>query len=200
MEFQYGEESLRILIIRPGETLYDREGHIQGNLNVRLTDNGKFEAEMLADELKNEDVLQLYYAPTRSALETAQIISHILEIPMKSLDGLKNQDQGIWQGMRISDLKRSQPKVFRRLVTRPDSISPPGGEDFAEVKERVGNVIRWLLGHHHYGTIGLVICEPLASFVRCQLKSEEARNLWNYIGLHGLWEPVEIQNQELILR
>lgn len=200
MEFQYGEDNLRILIIRPGETLYDREGHIQGNLNVRLTEEGKYEAVQLAEDLQYEDVQQLYYAPTQSAEETAQIISNFLNIPMKSLNGLKNQDQGIWQGMRICDLKRSQPKVYRRLASRPDSIYPPGGEDFAEVKKRVENVIQWILRHHHTRTIGLVVCEPLATFVRCQLKSEEARNLWDYIGIHGLWEPVEVQNQELLLR
>lgn len=199
-EFQFGQETLRVLIIRPGETLYDKERCIQGNLNVRLTEEGRREARRLATDLCDEDLQRIYYAPARSAEETARIVSETLDVPRKALDGLRNQNQGSWQGMRVGDLQRRQPKVFRRWGMAPESIFPPGGEDFRDVQRRVRSALQWVLRRHRDGTVGLVVCEPMAAFVTCQLKSEEAKNLWDYIGLHGLWEPVVVGNHAFMAR
>lgn len=183
---------LRFLIIRPGETAYDIQRHIQGNLNLRLTENGQQEANRLAEEMVSENPSLIYTSPNVSALETAECIASSLQIQCKILKGLRNQDQGLWEGRRVAEIQRFQPRVYRRAANSPNSIDPPNGESFREVQKRIQTTIEWLLKRHHCGTIGLVICEPLASLFRCALKSEEAKNLWNFIGRHGLWEPVEL--------
>ncbi len=197
LEYLDDQGILRILIIRPGETNYDRERHIQGNLDLHLTENGLMEACSLANELDDENIQQIYTSPNVSALETADRIAAHLKIARKILKGLRNQAQGLWEGMRVEELQQQQPHVYRRAATEPDSIQPPGGEPFGQVRERVESAIQWILRRHRSGTIALVLCEPLASIVRCYLKSEQAKNLWDYIGNHGLWEPVEIGKNEL---
>jgi len=183
---------LRFLIIRPGETLYDIQRFIQGNLNVHLTDYGQQEAERLAEEIYPEEPEVIYTSPNVSALETAERIASSLQIQYKILKGLRNQDQGLWEGRRVEEIQRFQPRVYRCAASSPHAIEPPNGESFRQVEKRIQTTIEWLLKRHHTGTVGLVICEPLASQFRCALKSEEARNLWDFIGRHGLWEPVEL--------
>lgn len=198
MEYLDEQGILRIVIIRPGETVYDRERHIQGNLNLHLTETGQKEACELAKELDRENIQQIYTSPNASALETAERIASHLRIPRRILKGLRNQAQGLWEGMRVEELQQLQPHVYRRMAAAPNSIEPPGGEPFEQVQKRVKETLQWILKHHRSGTIGLVICEPLASMVRCYLKSEEARNLWDYIGNHGLWEPINVEKTELL--
>ncbi|MDO4569219.1 MAG: histidine phosphatase family protein [Planctomycetia bacterium] len=194
------ESILRILIIRPGETTFDEQRCIQGNLDVRLTERGRDEVQKLADDLKKEMISQIYYAPCHSAQETARDIAQELRIPKKALEGLQNQNQGLWQGMRVNELQQRQPRNYRNWAASPEAIVPPGGESFQDVTHRVQKTIQWILKRHLSGAIGLVVCEPLASIVRCRLKCEEAKNLWNYIGLHGLWEPVEVHPSQLLVR
>ena len=190
---------LRVLIIRPGETVYDIQRHIQGNLNLHLTENGQQEASRLAEEMVSENPSQIYTSPNVSALETAECIASSLQIPCKILKGLRNQDQGLWEGRRVEEIQRFQPRIYRCAANSPHAIDPPNGESFREVQKRIQTTIEWLLKRHHEGTIGLVICEPLASLFRCALKSEEAKNLWNFIGQHGLWEPVELPAGQAVL-
>lgn len=192
---EYLEEQgiFRILIIRPGETIYDRERHIQGNLDLHLTKTGQQEAHQIARELDQENLEMIYSSPNVSALETADRISAHLRIPRKILKEFRNQDQGLWEGMRVAEIQQHQPRIYRCAANAPDAISPPNGETFENVQKRIQSTIQWILKRHHSGTIGLVLCEPLASIVRCYLKSEAAKNLWDFIGKHGLWEPVEVE-------
>lgn len=191
---------LRIVIIRPGETNYDNERCIQGDLNVRLTDKGRHEVRKLAEELMAEGIRYIYSSPCEQALETAEIIARTLNIPRKRLDGLKNQNQGIWQGMRVDDLRRLQPRLYRQWAESPLSICPPEGEPLGSVSQRVETVIASLLKRHRSGIVGLVVGEPLASLVRCYLKREKVHHLWDLIGTHGRWEQVEITPELLPAR
>lgn len=183
---------LRVIIIRPGETAFDRQRHIQGNLNLHLTEHGQKEAAQIAEQLNNEQLLHIYSSPNCSAIETADRIANQLKIPSKVLESLRNQDHGLWEGRRVADIRLTQPRLYRSAVNSPQNVAPPKGEAFDEAQKRLKKAIKWILKRHRSGTIGIVICEPAASIVRCCLKSEEARNLWDFIGKHGLWEPVEI--------
>ena len=195
-----GEGELKIVIIRPGATHYDNERCIQGDLNVRLTDEGREEVRKLAEELLTEEIRYIYSSPCEPALETAEIIARVLGIPRKRLDGLKNQNQGIWQGMRVDDLRRQQPRLYRQWSVAPFSICPPEGETLDTVSRRVEETISSLVKRHRGGTIGLVVGEPLASLVRCYLKRETIHHLWDSIGTHGRWEEVEITPELLLAR
>ncbi len=193
------EGELKILIIRPGATSYDHERCIQGDLNVRLTEEGRNEVRLLADELRAERMSFIYTSPCEPALETAEIIARALNVPRKRVDGLKNQNQGLWQGMRVDDLRRLQPRVYRQWAESPLSVCPPEGETLLSVRKRVEEVISSILKRHRSGTIGIVVGEPTASLVRCYLKHEDAHHLWDFIGVHGDWEEVEV-TQDLLAK
>lgn len=188
---------MKILIIRPGATSYDHERCIQGDLNIRLTEEGRDEARRLADELRAEGMTFLYTSPCEPALETAEIIARVLSVPRKRLDGLKNQNQGLWQGMRVDDLRRNQPRVYRQWAESPLSVCPPEGEPMALVRQRVENAISTILKRHRSGIVGIVVGEPMASLVRCYLKHEDVHHLWDGIGEHGDWEEVEVAQEML---
>lgn len=198
----FGSENfymLRILIIRPGATVYDTERCIQGNLSISLTEEGRAEVHQLADELASEQINMLYCSPCEPALETAELLARALAVPRKRLDHLVNYNHGLWQGMRVADLRKCQPRIYRLWSETPERVCPPGGEMYYEVLDRIRSSIRLILQRHKSGTVGVVVGEPLASLMSSYLKSEEVQNLWNAIGEHGNWEPVEVNLNPAVL-
>lgn len=189
------DEDLKIIVIRPGATSYDYERCIQGDLSVRLTEAGRGEVRLLAEELKTEDIRYIYSSPNEPALETAEIISRTLNVPRKRLEGLRNQNQGLWQGMRVDDLRRLQPRIYRQWAESPLSVCPPEGESLFYVTQRVRDAISSITRRHRGGTVGLVVGEPTASLVLCCLKHEEIHHLWDHIGNHGCWEEVDVVSE-----
>ncbi|MDO4576157.1 MAG: histidine phosphatase family protein [Planctomycetia bacterium] len=188
----FQETSPRILIIRPGETAYATQTRIQGNLNLKLTEEGRLEVDLLARQLLREEIQFLYASPCEPAPETAERIAVFLDIPRKILPDLRNQDQGLWQGMRVDELARCQPRVYRIWGNSPEAVAPPGGESFEDVEKRIRSAVTWILRRHSRGTVGVVVPEPLASYLSSYLRSEDAHNLWDSMSLHGQWEPVEV--------
>lgn len=191
------QDRFRILIIRPGETIFDVKRHIQGNLDLHLTEKGCREVSEIADELNQESLDFIYTSPNASAVETADRLASHLNVPRRILKGLLNQNQGLWQGLSVEELQRQNPRIYRCAASSPERVVPPQGESIVSVQIRLRKTIQRILKHHRTGTIGLVLCEPAASLASCWLKDEQARNLWDYLGRHCRWESVEITYSEL---
>ena len=186
------QKTFRILIIRPGETAFDKGRHLHGSLALPLTKTGKKEAVQLAQELNVENIAQLYSSPSLSARETSEKIAKQLGIPQKVLKGLQNQNQGLWEGMRVEQIRRNHPRIYRQMLEDPCTVMPPNGEHFRNAFERLQTALQWILDRHRTGTVGLILNEPAASMATSWLKCEKIKNLWNSIGSHGYWESIEL--------
>ena len=119
------------------------------------------------------------FIPVRAAAqETAATIAKAFDLKLRSLDALKNLDYGLWQGMRIEDVKTKHPKVYKQWREHPDTVCPPQGETVAAVRARVAKAILKIQKRHKTGVVGLVAPEPLASVIRHVLRNDELHNLW----------------------
>lgn len=161
------------IVIRPGETEFDREDRIQGSLDLPLTPDGRRQVADVIDQLRSEPLDVIYASPSQPARATAELISDALGVPLKELDGLANMDQGLWQGMLLSDLKRKHPRVYKQWQDSPESVCPPAGETCEVVAERVARALRKPMKKG--GTFAVVVSEPLASLVSALLAGELPR-------------------------
>ena len=182
---------LKIILIRPGSTEYDRQGRIQGTLDIPLSEEGRQEVVRVIEELKSHAMETLYTTPCQSAQQTAQAIAESLNLKKKKLDKLRNLDQGLWQGMLVEDVKTKQPKVYRQWQGQPEKVCPPGGEMVSEARERVRQAVAKLQKKHKDGVIGLVVPEPLASVVCNVLRHDELGDLWRRSDC-GRWETITV--------
>jgi probable phosphoglycerate mutase len=183
---------LTVILIRPGSTDFDEQGRIQGTLDVPLNEQGIAEVARLADELRVSGLEAIYHSACSSALRTAEVLGTVLNLKPKRLDNFQNLDHGLWQGMRVEEVKRKHPKVYRQWQEQPDSVCPPEGETLDAARTRVQGVLRKLLRKHREGTIGLVVPEPLARLVRCQLSHSEVGNLWTAGEEHGSFDVIAV--------
>ena len=182
-----------ILLIRPGSTEYDRQGRIQGTLDIPLSDEGRQEVARVVDQLKGQPVEAVYTSPSQAAAETGKAIATALRIKSKKVEKLQNLDQGLWQGMLIADVKSRHPRVSRQWQEQPEKVCPPEGEMVGAAQDRVRPVLARLLKKHKEGVIGLVVPEPLASLIGSLLRHDALGDLWRAPN-GNRWEMIPVDS------
>ena len=183
---------LRMVLIRPGSTDYDAQCRIQGSLDIPLNDQGAAEVSQIGGELAGQGIEVVYSPAGEPAEGTARALADRLDVRYRRIDRLENLDHGLWEGMRIEDVRQKQPRVYRQWQEQPESVCPPEGEMLGEADDRVRNAIVRLLRRHKDGTIGLVLPEPLLSLARRFVTHGELGDLWKPARSPQRWEMLEV--------
>ena len=162
-------------VIRPGETDFDAEERIQGSLDLPLNAAGRKQVARQVDQLRPLALEAIYSSPSEPARTSADIVGDALGVPVKELAGLSSMDQGLWQGMLMSDLRRKHPRVYKQWEEAPESVCAPAGESCDAATARVERALRKPM--RRGGTFAVVASEPLASLVRCVLQGEDVERV-----------------------
>ena len=185
----------QVVLIRPGATVYDEQNRVLGVLDVPLSDRGWAEvAELvakLAEPFSGIKLTALYSGPSENAVRTAEAVGRALGLRPRTLDELRNLDQGLWQGLQVEEIKRRHLKVFRQWIEDPCTISPPHGEPVAGAMDRIKAALKPLIKRHRDEAIGLVACEPIAQFIACYLRRDPRVQLADHIPT-GCFEKINV--------
>ncbi|TWU59834.1 Phosphoserine phosphatase 1 [Rubripirellula tenax] len=191
----------QVLLVRPGATEFDDQGRIKGCMDMPLSETGRQQVELLADQVSHIPCRTVYTAPCESARETAEILATHLTDPdrvdrgrpakVKVIDCLRNLDHGLWHGKLIDELKRNHPKLYRRGQETPWDICPPGGESISDAQIRVEKALRKLLKKSHDDLVAIVIPDPMAWIVQAMLAGESLSNLWQAETDSGKWDVID---------
>lgn len=128
-----------ILLVRHGETDWNRSGQIMGEQPVPLNQNGEAQVKRLASFLKSRSIHVLYSSPVARALQTAEILASVLQVPVTADQGLTEINVGEWEGRYWKDL--TDEFARQQFYTRPEEARPPGGETLREVQARAVVVV-----------------------------------------------------------
>jgi phosphoserine phosphatase len=127
----------RILLIRHGETDWNRIRRFQGRSNLPLNQNGKDQAHALALALEDESLTAIYSSPLIRTLETARLIKVFHpSIPLFEEEGLVEMNLGEFEGMEAQHWAAEYPDFLRTWQETPASVTMPGGESLQEVQTR----------------------------------------------------------------
>jgi probable phosphoglycerate mutase len=128
----------RIILIRHGETEWNREGRIQGyHADSPLTTNGQAQARRLATRLAEEGPLALHSSDSGRARQTAEPIAAALDLEIVFDAALRERSYGDFEGWTYADLEREHPDAYRRFRSRDPGYAPPGGESGAQFADRI---------------------------------------------------------------
>ena len=128
----------RIILIRHGETEWNREGRIQGyHGDSRLTENGRAQAQKLAARLASEEVGALYSSDSERARQTAAPIVAVLRMVAVYDTALRERNYGEFEGWTYADLERERPEAYSKFRSRDPGYAPPGGESGAQFSARI---------------------------------------------------------------
>ena len=129
--------SLRLLLLRHGETAWNRERRYQGWTDTPLSAEGLLQAEAAARELKEHAFAAVYASPLRRARDTAAAIAAPHGLEVETDPAFKELAFGQWEGLTLDEARAGFPSVYDGWARTPHLISPPGGESLAQARERV---------------------------------------------------------------
>ncbi len=157
-------------VVRPGETEFDVQDRIQGDLNLPMTHRGEAQVAEIIEALRGQDLDVLYASPSQPSLAAAERIADELGLPLKVLDRLANVNLGLWQGMSRAEIRQKQPRLFRQWEEAPESVCAPQGETCDEACERASRALRKLMRKNT--SFAIVASEPLATLIVSVLKGQ----------------------------
>lgn len=123
-----------LLLVRHGETDWNRTGQIMGAQPVPLNQTGEAQARRLAQQLASRPIRALYSSPVARAVQTAEILASALQVPVTIDRGLTEIGVGAWEGRYWKDL--AEDLMRQNYYARPQEARPPGGETLQEVQAR----------------------------------------------------------------
>jgi 2,3-bisphosphoglycerate-dependent phosphoglycerate mutase len=150
-------QATRIIAIRHGETAWNVDARIQGQLDIPLNDNGRWQAERLARALAASDaVAAVYCSDLLRAWDTAQSIAQAMGLESRTDPGLRERSFGRFEGRTFAELEQQSPEQTALWRQRDPHWAPPGGESLQQVRERVSRTIDTLAARHTGEQIVLV--------------------------------------------
>ncbi|MDR3455740.1 MAG: histidine phosphatase family protein [Rhodoferax sp.] len=145
-----------LILIRHGETDWNRELRFQGQLDAPLNAVGHEQARRLALRLASESVHHLVCSDLQRARQTALPTERQLDLQSLADSGLREQSFGMVEGMRADDIRAQHPDVWARWVQFQADYAIPGGESTLQFHARVMNAIRQLVAAHREQTLVVV--------------------------------------------
>ena len=148
----------RILAIRHGETAWNVDTRIQGQLDIGLNDKGRTQALLLARSLAEREPLQAIYASDLArAWHTAQAVGQAQGLAVLPHTGLRERAFGAFEGRTFTEIEAELPDHARHWRQRtPDWAPPDGGESLLALRERVLATVDELAARHLGEQIALV--------------------------------------------
>jgi broad specificity phosphatase PhoE len=145
---------MRLFLVRHAESAWGADRRVHGQSDPPLSDLGRRQADALAQALKGRRIDAVYSSPLLRAHETASAIAATHQLSPIVDEGFREANLGAWQGRAIVDL--DDDKRFTAWKLDPSAVSAPGGENLAEVEDRVVEAIASLCSDHPVGSIVVV--------------------------------------------
>ena len=172
-----------IVLVRHGETDWNRDNRFQGHADPPLNDVGRLQARALASELSSRRFAAAYTSPLRRAAETATILGDALRLELRSDVSLMEVDVGSWSGLTRTEVEERFPTGYARWLEYGHGWDD--GETYDELGARVvSGLVR--IGREHDGGDVLAVTHggPIRSALAAaeRVPFEEARRSIHVIG------------------
>jgi probable phosphoglycerate mutase len=155
-----------LILIRHGETAWNRELRFQGHADVPLNDIGHEQARRLGLRLAGETVVQhILSSDLMRAQQTAAPAASQLSLPVVTSAGLREQFFGVVEGMRSDEIRSLHPRAWEEWLEFREDHAMPEGETAREFHTRIiaalGSIAAAHKGQHlivvtHGGVLDMV--------------------------------------------
>lgn len=148
---------MRLILIRHGETAWNRHRRIQGcRSNTQLDEVGYEQADKIASRLKQQRIDAVYSSPLKRAVNTAQAIATACGLQVRTMPELQEIDAGELDGLSEQDMSQSSIAFWNEWRKGDPSLRLPGGESLEDLQRRVWWAFERVLERHPDDTVVVV--------------------------------------------
>jgi broad specificity phosphatase PhoE len=161
--------SLKIYLLRHGETTYSQRGAFCGVVDADLTLEGRQMAQCFADAYHSLPWTDVYVSPMKRAIATARPLCEAAGLDMQIRDGLREISYGAWEDQEVDYVRQNYDLDYLRWQTDPAWNPPTGGETAVQISARAMPIITEIESRHKDGNVLVVSHKATIRIILCSL-------------------------------
>lgn len=172
--------STHFLLIRHGETDWNKEDRFRGRSDVGLNAAGHDQAQKIAARFTGVKIAAVYSSPLPRALETAAPLAAEHHLQVEPSADLLDIDFGGWEGLSREEAHTKFPDQFDLWMKAPGRVRFPGGESLRQVRNRIENMLRELSEDHLGETVALFSHRITCHVMLCHVIGLPNDAIWRF--------------------
>jgi len=179
-----GHQGPRLLLVRHGETNWNRDKRFQGQIDVPLNDQGRSQAAKAAQFLQAVTLDRAVTSPMLRPKETAEVI--VKEHPHITLEldeRLREISHGLWEGKLEEEIAVDYGHELEQWKVAPETVQMPEGENLQQVWDRAiaawNDIVASAPGDHPT-TILVVAHDAVNKAILCYLAGLGPEAFWTF--------------------
>ncbi len=155
---------MKLILVRHGETDWNRERRYQGQADPELNETGKRQVEMLRNRLADTPIDLVYASDSKRAMVTAQVITRGRDIVMAARQELREINFGEFEGKTFEEIEA----IYPDWVPTNFDFTSYQGESLGQVATRIKTFLSKLAERNsseqtvlvvgHGGSLRVMLC------------------------------------------
>jgi broad specificity phosphatase PhoE len=186
----------RALLIRHGETEWNRVERFRGRVDIELNETGHLQAQAVAKRLRSFEADAIYSSPLKRALQTAQPIAQACGREPEPLEGIVDIDYGTCAGLSPEEFSTRYPDLCLTWHYAPHRVLFPAGESLDDVQRRAWGAFNEVCSRHLRGTVVLVSHVVVNRVLVCAAVGLNNSSFWKIGQDNGAINIIEAEQGE----
>ncbi len=169
---------MRVVLLRHGETAWNRDGVFRGTEDVPLNDQGKEQANLTGKRLQKTKFNRIYTSPLSRSRDTALLAAQPQGLPVEEKAFLTDMYFGQWQGLKVEEVASRWPEGYRLWQDSPHLCLTPGGESIEGVMQRASRGLEDMMKSEEEGDLLLVTHRVIIKLLLLWAVGGSSRDFW----------------------
>jgi broad specificity phosphatase PhoE len=188
-----------MILVRHGQSTWNREHRIQGQLDPPLSDEGRRQAELLGRRLAGRRLAGFYASDLSRAVETAEAIAPGVDLKPEPTPGLREIFLGEWEGLSTEEIAKRFPDAWARWGEEADWDLVPGGEGASRFEARVLATLEEILGRHSDGDVLVVTHGGVIQVALHRVIGRPSRGLFPFKIQNASISLIEVRDRRMVI-
>lgn len=145
----------RLYLIRHGQSTGNAEGRFGGHGPTSLSELGQEQATKTAKVLASEGITAIFSSDLIRAVQTAEPLSKLLDLPIQTSTAFRERHVGVLQGLTFDESKERYPADYYALINRDVNHIITGGESYRHLLRRITGELKNILRTHNREQIAI---------------------------------------------
>ncbi|MEJ2559691.1 MAG: histidine phosphatase family protein [Anaerolineae bacterium] len=189
-----------ILLIRHGQTAWNRAGRFRGQVDLPLDDWGLKQAEAVGRRVPSGwRPAAIYASSLQRTLQTAAAVARTCGLRTTIHDGLLDIDYGVFAGLTPEEAASQYPELACAWRQAPDTVHFPDGESLSEVRVRAEAAMEEMAAHHPDQTVVAVTHVVVCRLLLCSLLGLDSSHFWQFQPATASISVLEVSDTSRVL-
>lgn len=173
------EKMVKIILVRHGETDWNKEQVFRGKMDVPLNQLGLAQARGVKEALEGEAIDALYASPLSRAFATAEVLAEGRKLAIRVEENFSDIDFGAWQGLSRENVNEEYADLHATWLSDPHLVTLPRGETLLKVQKRSMAALEHSIESNPGKTVAIVSHRVVNKVILCAILGLDLSRFWH---------------------